>query len=100
MSRSLNISELKCAVNCVLDRISEKLNISEIQIEDDRDFYWEIDGGGLYNMAIEIPSVSVGRLSDDWDFAQRILNDPEEAVSLTLAHIAPLLRYVGEKIGQ
>lgn len=96
---AISISELKAVVNLILDHIVHDLKIERLQL--DEDFYWDItDKKGLYDVAKESPNLDIGSLADDWDFLVKMDKDREQAVSLMLIHVAPLLRYVGEKVGR
>jgi hypothetical protein len=44
--------------------------------------------------------LDIGQLFDDLEFLLKTLDNEEQAVSLMFVHLAPLLRYVGEKVGQ
>lgn len=43
--------------------------------------------------------LNVGQLHDDWRLLTKIANR-DEAVAYMLIHLAPLLRYIGEEVGQ
>lgn len=95
---AIEIAELRSIVNAILDHISNDLNIKTVDI--DQDFYWNVDSGSLYEASKKPPETDLGSLHDDLEFAREILGDKDQAVALMLVHVAPLLRYVGEKIGQ
>jgi hypothetical protein len=82
----------------IFDHISNDLKVEKLAIKGDQDFYWDVPTGELYAVKKAQPQLDVGRLSDDWDFLKAILNDGR--VSLMLIHVAPLLRYIGQEIGQ
>jgi len=42
--------------------------------------------------------LTVGQLSDDFDFVKLVRRGQTADVSYNLVHIAPLLRYIGETI--
>ena len=100
MAKVLNVEVLKTAVNAILDHILDDLSIREINIDDATDFYWDVLSDALFKVKEDQPTLAVGRLSDDWEFLEPVVSHRERAVSLMLIHAAPLLRYVGEKIGQ
>src|SRR5262249_1488681 len=94
---TISISKLKAAVNLILDHMVDDLKIEHLQL--DQDFYWHIlDKEHLYSLRDEAPGLGIGSLADDWDFLVKM--DREQAISLMLTHVAPLLRYVGERIGR
>jgi hypothetical protein len=62
------------------------------------DFYWEIPAELKLIVDGEQPSAShVGRLRDDWEFIQKIADQPmDQMVSpYSLTEVAPLLDYMG-----
>ncbi len=93
----IDLRILKAAVDAVLDHVIEDLQVERVQIDDADDYYWEyaftvrpVEGGRALPEA--------GRLSDDMDFVKLIRRDEAGAASYNLVHIAPLLRFIGEKI--
>jgi hypothetical protein len=42
--------------------------------------------------------LTVGRLSDDFDFVKLVRRSQSGDISYNLVHIAPLVRYVGEAV--
>lgn len=96
----LEVREIKQVIDAVFDHILDDLKIETLTINGEVDFYWEVPNDTLFDAKNDPPELSIGRLSDDWDFLRRILDNPTEASSLMLTHAAPLLRYLGEKIGQ
>jgi hypothetical protein len=92
------IGDLKAVVNLILDHIVHDLKIEAVQIEED--FYWDVDSKYLYDVQTTASDLSIGSLRDDWEFLTKMGNDRRDAVSLMLIHVAPLLRYIGEKVGQ
>ena len=98
--REIDVQKLKQIVDTILDRMINRLKVSSISINDGRDYYWDVPSDTLFSVRDNQPQLDSGRLSDDWDLLQNILTDSENGVSLMLIHVAPLLRFIGEKIGQ
>ena len=96
----LDIHNLKRILDLIFEHLSKDLNVSNVPIEADKDFYWEVPTENLFDVRKDQPRLDIGRLSDDWDFLQRMAEKREEAVSLMLIHVAPLLQHIGQKIGQ
>ena len=96
----LDIRELKKAVDAIFDHILNDVKVESLTIKDDRDFYWEVPSDKLFAVKETPPELDVGRLVDDWEFLQSVCHDKEQAVALMLTHVAPLLRHIGEEIGQ
>jgi hypothetical protein len=98
-ARDVRIDDLRCVVNLILDHMKFDLGLESCPIT--KDLYYEIDGDALYAVGDDVGALSVGSLRDDWEFLQPLLTqDRQMAVSLMLIHVAPLLRYLGQKIGQ
>jgi hypothetical protein len=97
---SLKVRELKAVTDAIFKHILDDLKVAEIPVRDDADFYWDVSSDQLRRMSEGPPRPDIGRLSDDWAFLESILRDQRHAVSLMLIHVAPLLRYLGEEVGQ
>ncbi len=97
MNLAINIADLRKITNLIFDHMEHDLDITSIVIEED--YYWDIPSKELYKVEGDHPSPGIGQLYDDWEFLSKI-RDREQAVSLMMIHVAPLLRYIGEKIGQ
>jgi hypothetical protein len=96
--RVVPVGELKTIVNLILDHIVHDLKIETVSIEED--FYWDVDSKGLYDVQTTASELDIGSLIDDWEFLAKVSEDHRQAVALMLIHAAPLLRYIGEKVGQ
>jgi len=95
---AIDVAELREIVNKILDHILNDLKIKKVEI--DQDFYWNVDSSSLYATKKKPPETDLGSLHDDLEFLREILEDKDQAVGLMLVHMAPLLRYLGEKVGQ
>jgi hypothetical protein len=95
-SASIDVLVVKKVVNDLLDRLIEDLHITAVQIDESQELYWDYVGLDLFDVSKE-PSPSVGRLSDDMDL---IANVGRNDTAYNLVHVAPLLRYLAEKIKQ
>ncbi len=95
----VNIPELRRIVDGLLAHV-EKVHGPEFRLEDD--YYWDLNKDEMFDMDKKIEPNEAGSLGDDWEFLLNMKgNDIEEdGPSLMLVHAAPLLRYIGEKVGQ
>ena len=100
MAAELDIRGLKKAVDVIFDHILNNLKVEKLTIKDDRDFYWEVPSAKLFAVKYAAPQLDIGRLVDDWEFLQSVCRDKQQVVALMLIHAAPLLRHIGEEIGQ
>jgi len=95
----INIEELRTALNMIFDHIKEDLKIENCPLTEN--YYWDISDDSLYAVDKDVEPPSVGSLQDDFEFIETMLSQGRnQAVSLMLIHAAPLLRYLGRKIGQ
>jgi hypothetical protein len=94
----IDLKRLKVAVNAVLDHLMDDLGIQKVQINDAEDFYWECPPSEAYDASKKPAELDAGRLSDDVDFMNLIQRGQCGDTAYNLVHVAPLLRYVGEKI--
>jgi len=97
-SREIDLIVLKNAVNAVLDHVIKDLGIEKVTIEEKEDFYWSCSPDEIYDTSKEPSEWWTGRLSDDIDFVKLIERGQSGDISYNLVHVAPLLRYVAEKI--
>jgi hypothetical protein len=98
MAVEINISDIRLIVNRILDHIEHDLGRSKVAIHNDD--YWEVSDSQRYIFSASPSEHTVGKLTDDWEFLSAILDDKQQAVSLMLVHAAPLLREIGEQVGQ
>lgn len=95
---SINLTELKSAIDAIFLHMTDGLGLHEIPLS--QDYYAEVPEESLYAVGQAIESPSVGSLVDDLRFLNGMSRDKDEAVSLMLMHVAPLLRYIAHKVGQ
>jgi hypothetical protein len=66
--------------------------------EGEKDSYWECPYPGMHDASMQPSDLTVGQLSDDFDFVKLVRRGQNADVSYNLVHIAPLLRYIGETV--
>ncbi|MDH5668633.1 MAG: hypothetical protein OEY86_11530 [Nitrospira sp.] len=93
----IQIDQLRKIANKLFDHIENDLGIEKFVL--DKNFYWDMDSKQLYDVETT-PTLNMGSLYDDWEFVSSLLEKDSAPVSLSLTELAPLLRYLGEKIGQ
>jgi len=95
----VNIGELRRIVNGLLEHV-ERVNGPELRLE--QDYYWDLNAGVVYDMTKTVDDLGeIGSLGDSWEFLMGLstCDIPRDGPSLMLIHVAPLLRYIGEKVG-
>ena len=98
MAVEINLSELRLVINRILDHIEHDLGHVSLKLT--QDDYWEVADSERYDLTKSPDAYVVGQLHDDWEFLLSILNDKDQAVALMLIHAAPLLRCLGEQVGE
>ncbi len=94
----IDVASLRAAVNAVLDHLIEDLKMQTVKIDHNEDLYWRCANSEAHDVSNKPMNFDVGRLSDDVDFVQLIQRGQSGDISYNLVHIAPLLRYIGEKV--
>jgi hypothetical protein len=94
----IDVTSLKIAVDAILDHLAEDLGIQKVAIDETADCYWDCPTSEMYDMTKKPIGLDVGRLRDDVDFVKLIKRGQSGDVSYNLVHVAPLLRYIAEKI--
>lgn len=100
MECEIDLAKLRQITDAFFTHLINDLGVEKVTIKEETDFYWNVPSDRLYKVRDERPELDIGRLSDDWDFLKAILRDEEQAVALMLIHLAPILRYIGEEVGQ
>ena len=98
MAVDIKVAEFRLVMNRIFDHIEHDLGIERITL--DQDSYWDVSDVERYNFDKSPEEFGHGQLQDDWEFLSSIIHDKDQAVSLMLIHAAPLLRRIGEQVGQ
>jgi hypothetical protein len=94
----IDLERLRKAVNDIINHLVEDLGMKAVQIEDREDFYWTYSAPEAYDSTRKPLEPEVGRLSDDLGSTHLIQRGANGDVSFNLVHVAPLLKYIGEKV--
>jgi hypothetical protein len=97
---NVQLAELRRIINDLLEHV-EQINGPEVVLE--QDYYWDLNSEAAYSVTSEAPtSAGLGSLGDDWEFLLNLRGGDikQDGPSLMLVHAAPLLRYIGEKVGR
>ncbi|MBW8830350.1 MAG: hypothetical protein JF606_13110 [Burkholderiales bacterium] len=98
MAVEINISELRLVINRILDHIEHDLGHASVKLN--QDDYWDAADAERYDFTKSPGNFEHGQLHDDWEFLSSIIKDKDQAVAFMLIHVAPLLRCIGEEVGQ
>lgn len=97
-SNEIDLERLRTAVNDIIDHLVHDLKVDSVPIDPAEDFYWDYSAPEAYDSSKRPEEPEVGRLTDDVDFVRLIHRSQAGDISYNLIHVAPLLKYVGEKI--
>jgi hypothetical protein len=101
-NNEINLKTLKLAVNSVLDHLIEDLGLENVPIDGAKDYYWGCPAPEMYDMSTTPTGdhLTVGSLRDDMEFIRSVRRGESYDASINLVHVAPLLRYIADTIGQ
>jgi hypothetical protein len=95
---AIKVDDLKTVIDAIFAHLKDDLGIDEIALT--KDYYWDVPESSLYSVDRDMEAPTIGSLFDDLEFLNPLLQNREQAVSLMLLHVAPLLRYIANKVGQ
>lgn len=98
MDTEIKLKDLRRAIDAAIDHLIEDLGIEKVTINEREDLYWDVSAPALYDTSKRPPTLETGRLTDDIGFVKPIQRGQNADVSYNLVHVAPLLRYIGEKV--
>lgn len=98
MDVEVKVADLRLVLCRILDHIEHDLGHATVKL--DQDNYWDIADEERYDFKKSPRNFEHGQLRDDWEFLSSIIEDKDQAVSLMLIHAAPVLRRIGEQVGQ
>ncbi len=92
------LDELQSVLERILEHIKVTRGVSCITL--DANYYWNMRYENTFNMSksIDVSDINVGSLYDDWETVRRFVLIENQPLSVNLAMISALLRYVGETI--
>ena len=94
----IDVVKLKSAIDRLFQHIIETRGVQRVELGSD--LYWDMPEEALYNVVDQPQELDIGRLSDDWEFVSKVLEDDANPVAYQLTEIAPLLRRLGEVLGR
>lgn len=91
----MKIGDLKILLEALLSKLD---NIdSNRPVFSDQDLYWNITDEELYDPYKEPVDLTMGSLSDDWEFLQKMMNGERDLIDYDLYKLAAILKYSGSK---
>lgn len=92
---TVSVALLRRVTTALFDHL-ERSGQNEIIM--DKDFYWNIPDGSLYDPYQEPTKLTLGQLSDDLREIERLDAGESAPISYALVWVAALLRYVGSRV--
>ena len=93
----INLVDLKKVINHLLDHIIETREITSFELKNN--FYWNIPSPDVYNVDIKPKELDIGSIHDEWEFLSDLLDNENQPVAYQLTELAPILRYIGDRLG-
>lgn len=93
---TIDIAQLRVVVDAALRHIEESLGRGRVPLEED--LYWEVPCPANFDLSRQPAELDVGNLRDDLELLNSIFSTPDNATSLTLVHVYPLLKYLAHKV--
>lgn len=93
---NVDISVLRDVTNRIFDFIERDLKMRSVELS--RDFYWSIPDEELHEVDRKPQELTVGSLVDDFHFVTTAHKDPDQAIPVTLMHVAPLLKWLSRAV--
>lgn len=96
----IDLSELKETIDRTFDHIINTRGIKTYEL--DKDLYWYIPSPDVYDPRQEPhgENMTLGSFSDNWEFLRKVLEPDDGPLAWHLTQLAPLLRYLGERLGE
>jgi hypothetical protein len=82
--RQINLKVLQSAVNAILDHLLEDFGIENVTIEDEKNSYWDCPYPEMYDVSMQPSDLTVGQLSDDFDFVKLVRRGQSADISTFL----------------
>jgi hypothetical protein len=91
----IDLDELQIVLERILEHIRIERSISSLPLQ--ANYYWNIDSMRVFDMShqIDASDIDVGSLHEDWELVRRFVLVENRPLSINLAMISTLLRYVG-----
>jgi hypothetical protein len=89
---AIDIRVLRELTTRIFSFIENDLKVETITLE--HNLYWDIPAEALHELGSQPSQLDVGSLHDDIQFVLSAYRAPDQAVPLTLIHVAPLLKAI------
>jgi len=93
----IDVEQLRTVINRLVDHIVTVRGVRRVDLGSD--FYWDIDQSEAYDPTQKPTEIDLGSFSDDWDFLKNV-REGKDLAAVQLAQVAPMLRRLGEQLGE
>jgi hypothetical protein len=91
----INKSDLRNILLALIDKLDILDNKSFLL---DKDMYWNILDEELYNVYQEPKEMTIGSITEDQDFLQKILLGERDVIGYDFVKVSHILRSIGDKM--
>ena len=93
----IDVEQLRTVINRLLDHVVKVRGVRRVDLGGD--FYWDIDQSEAYDPTQKPTEIDLGSFPDDWDFLENV-REGKDIVAVQLTQVAPILRRLGEQLGE
>jgi len=91
----IKIADLKILLEVFLSKLNSLDNSQSITL--DKDLYWNILDEEFYDAYKDPVGLTMGSLTDDWEFLQKVMSGERDMIDYDLYKLAAILKYLGSK---
>ncbi|MGN7864701.1 hypothetical protein [Chryseobacterium sp. 22458] len=91
----LKVSDIKKIIMHLSDDLNKLDDAEVVELEDD--LYWNILDEDIYSPYEKPGDFTMGSLTEDWEFLQKIIIGERQMISYDLYKLASILKYLGKK---
>lgn len=92
---TIKISDLKILLEVFLSKLNSLDSNQSITL--DKDLYWNILDEELYDPYKDPVGLTIGSLTDDWEFLQKVMTGERDMIDYDFYKLAAILRCLGSK---
>mgnify|MGYP001235186302 CR=1 FL=1 len=91
----IDVSDLRTVTEKLFNHLDE---IGQSSIELTNDYYWDISEDERYNVENDPQDLSIGQLTEDWEFLRKIGMDDEHTIAYAFVWLGKILQAIGETV--
>ncbi|MDR2235936.1 MAG: hypothetical protein LBE92_07420 [Chryseobacterium sp.] len=95
-NNSIKVADLKILLETFLLKLKNIDSNKTIPLE--KDLYWNILDEELYEPYKDPTKLTMGNLTDDWEFLQKVFDGKREIIDYDLYKIASILRFLAKSM--